>query len=61
MPTLAIKTPFQPGPWTRREELHDRAVTLEKGRLIGGTHFIVVDDDEFLSQACLGGEEGRDG
>lgn len=40
------------GPW-RRDELTDRQLLLEAGRRVGGTHFVLLDYDEFLSFNCL--------
>lgn len=40
------------GPW-QRDELTDRQLLLEAGRRVGGTHFVLLDYDEFLSHNCL--------
>lgn len=40
------------GVWVR-EELYDRQVLLRKAREVGGTHFILLDYDEFISANCV--------
>lgn len=40
------------GEWVR-EELFDRELLLSTGRKIGGTHFILLDYDEYLSVNCV--------
>lgn len=44
------------GDWIR-EELYDREILLRAARMVGGTHFLVLDYDEFLSWNCV--EDGR--
>uniref|UniRef100_A0A7S2Z8L6 Uncharacterized protein n=1 Tax=Rhodosorus marinus TaxID=101924 RepID=A0A7S2Z8L6_9RHOD len=41
------------GPWKRREEMRDRNILLEYGRKAGGTHFVLLDYDEFFSANCV--------
>ena len=40
------------GSWLR-EELLDRQLLLDAGREIGGTHFVLLDYDEYLSSNCI--------
>lgn len=40
------------GPWIR-DELRDRELLLEAGRRVGGSHFVVLDYDEYLSSNCV--------
>lgn len=40
------------GSWLR-EELLDRQLLLDAGREIGGTHFVLLDYDEYLSSNCV--------
>ncbi|CAN8074761.1 unnamed protein product [Agarophyton chilense] len=40
------------GEW-RRDELADRQMLLEAGRRVGGTHFVLLDYDEFVSHNCV--------
>lgn len=40
------------GEWVR-EELFDRQALLEAGRSVGGTHFVLLDYDEFFSSNCV--------
>lgn len=40
------------GNWVR-DELLDRQLLLEAGRHVGGTHFVVLDYDEYLSANCV--------
>ncbi len=40
------------GPWVR-EELRDRDLLLQTGRAIGGTHFVLLDYDEYFSANCV--------
>lgn len=44
------------GPWVR-EELRDRELLLQMGRRIGGTHFVLLDYDEYFSANCV--DSGR--
>lgn len=40
------------GDWVR-EELFDRQVLLATGRDVGGTHFVLLDYDEYISSNCV--------
>lgn len=40
------------GPWIR-EELLDRQLLLRAGRDVGGTHFVLLDYDEYFSTDCI--------
>lgn len=40
------------GEWLR-EELFDRQILLHVGRKIGGTHFVLLDYDEYFSSNCV--------
>lgn len=39
------------GGWVR-EELRDRSILLAAGRLVGGTHFVLLDYDEVFAHGC---------
>lgn len=43
------------GVW-EREELRDRELLLAAGRRYGGTHFVLLDYDEYLSASCVDNE-----
>ncbi|OSX73525.1 hypothetical protein BU14_0340s0009 [Porphyra umbilicalis] len=36
-----------------REELRDRSILLAAGRSVGGTHFVLLDTDEFVTRGCV--------
>lgn len=40
------------GEWVR-EELFDRQILLTVGRKVGGTHFVLLDYDEYISTNCV--------
>jgi len=45
------------GTWMKRQEQRDREILLKHGRVVHGTHFVLLDYDEFVSWNCI--QNGR--
>ncbi|EME30020.1 amine oxidase family protein isoform 2 [Galdieria sulphuraria] len=39
--------------WSKRDELGDRQILLEMGRLLRSTHFVIIDYDEIFAADCV--------